>query len=397
MVLFKLILVLAAILVVLYFNRPLYVAITAGILAVIALFGIGISTSLRLCWQGVSNVDTLTVLAALYLITFLQRILEDRSQLRLAQQDLNDLFNNRRINATLAPIFIGLLPSAAAVNICAEIVDNSCGSYLTADEKAFVTSYFRHIPESFLPTYPSILLLGQLARISMASFVLRMIPLVVALYALGYVCYIRKIPKETGQTSSQNKIRALAKLLGHLWTLCSIVLLIICFGVPIYLAVGGVILVALFVYRCSFKEIRRNVFSAFEGNMLVNSAMVMVFREFIQEAGAIAVLPEVFSALPIPLSVTFALVFFISTLMIGNNATVAMMTTLALGAVADHSTAFGVFLIAFTYAAMQFSPTHYCIFVALEYFKSNFGSIIRKTLIPVGSYMVIACLYYLTF
>lgn len=94
---------------------------------------------------------TLSVLLVFYLITFLQRMLEKRDFLNLAQISLNGIFNNRRINASLAPDFIGLLPSAGAVVICGDIVEKSVGPYLSPEEKTFVTSYFRHSGE--LPAY----------------------------------------------------------------------------------------------------------------------------------------------------------------------------------------------------------------------------------------------------
>ena len=398
MVLIKLAVILAVIVAILCFRKPLYIAIIAGIVVSVALFGIDISTSLSLVWRGFSNPETLTVLAGLYTITYLQRMLEKRDQLRMAQKDLDDIFHNRRINASLAPIFIGLLPSAAAVNICAEIVENATGDCLDKDEKSFVTSYFRHIPESFLPTYPSVLLLVGLSGVAMSGFVVGMLPLVVALFALGYVFYLRKVPKKydgVEADTSVSKGKAWLSLLSHLWPLFLIVVLIIALNMEIYIAVAISIVLTAIVYRFKGKELGRFVVTAFEFQMLLNSALVMVFREFIQESGAMAALPEALSFLPIPLPIIFALIFFIGALMIGNNAIVAMTTTLAFTTVPDGGLPFAILLMAFTYAAMQLSPTHYCIFVALDYFKADFVGIVKKTVLPILCFLVITVLYYL--
>ena len=72
------------------------------------------------------NPDSLSVLISLYFITYLQQMLEARSQIKLAQQDLNGLFHNRRINAACAPLFIGLLPSAAAMRSEERRVGKEC-------------------------------------------------------------------------------------------------------------------------------------------------------------------------------------------------------------------------------------------------------------------------------
>lgn len=51
------------------------------------------------------------------------------------------------------------------------------GDYLSTPEKAAVTSYFRHISESFLPTYTTIFIAVGLTNgaVSVSSFVLAML------------------------------------------------------------------------------------------------------------------------------------------------------------------------------------------------------------------------------
>lgn len=72
----------------------------------------------------------------------------------------------------IAPVIIGFLPSAGAVNICGAIVDKATGKDLDVEEKTFVTSYYRHISESFSPTYNAILLALSITAVSTGQFVL---------------------------------------------------------------------------------------------------------------------------------------------------------------------------------------------------------------------------------
>ena len=69
-------------------------------------------------------------------------MLEARSQIHLVQQDLNWLFHNRRVNAAGVPLFIGLLPSAAAMILCGDRTGRaypentaSCTVILCADDR----------------------------------------------------------------------------------------------------------------------------------------------------------------------------------------------------------------------------------------------------------------------
>ena len=104
----------------------------------------------------------------------------------LAEKAISRIFNSRRVNAMVVPFIIGMLPSAGAVLIASPIVVSAAGEYLDKDETTFATSYFRHISEAFVPTYSSIILALSLTGVSMSGFVLAMIPLVFALFLIGY-------------------------------------------------------------------------------------------------------------------------------------------------------------------------------------------------------------------
>ena len=395
MELIKLAVVFAVIILALKFRLKLYQAMLLSLLATILLWGVDIRTVFTLWWDSTKSWETISVVLILYLITFLQRMLEKRSQLRKAQQDLNGIFNNRRINATLAPVFIGLLPSAAAAIICGDIVDEATDGYLDTNEKAFVTSYFRHIPESFLPTYSSVIIMSELSGVSIGSFILGMLPLVAVLYALGYVFYIRKLPRETGQEPSLSKGRDALNLLKHLWSLIAIILLILAFSCPVVLAIGIVTAAAFFVYRFRPAELPGLARSAFEPVLIVNTYLIMVFKGFITHTGVITALPEYFSVLPIPAFLIFALIFFFGTVVSGSTAIIAICTTMAFAAIPGAGMPLMVLLMSFSYAAMQISPTHVCLAVVGEYFHTTLGGIVKKTIPVILSFCAVTIGYYL--
>ena len=148
----KLCLVFLVIIAILWMKRPLFMAISGGLVAALVLYGIPVTDAVVIMGRSMAGRDTITVVLSFYFITFLQRMLECRSRLKQAEESLNGLFNNRRINASAAPAVIGLLPSAGAMNLCADIVKSSCEDYMSREDMTTVTSFFRHIPECFLPT-----------------------------------------------------------------------------------------------------------------------------------------------------------------------------------------------------------------------------------------------------
>lgn len=259
-----------------------------------------------------TNWDSLSVLISLYLITYLQRMLEAKSQLKLAQQDLNGLFHNRRINAAGASLFIGLLPSAAAMILCGDIVNDATEGYLNPKEQAFVTSWFRHIPESSLPTYASVLLMANISAVPLGRFILGMIVPVLVLGLLGYFPYLYRLPKDPGTPRSENRWKDLLGLFQHLWTLLAILILILACKLSVVPAVAVVICIAAAVYRFRPTVLLHMFRSAFEVKLLLNTFLVLVLKEFISYTGVLEELPTVLSVLPIPAYLTFAVLFLLA-------------------------------------------------------------------------------------
>lgn len=393
MELFFLVIVLLVIILLLALRRPLYQAILGGLVVIALLWKIPPAAWFHQTAAVFTNWGSFSVLVSLYLITYLQRMLEARSQIRLAQQDLNGLFHNRRVNAAGAPLFIGLLPSAAAMILCGDIVKEATAGYLKPKDQAFVTSWFRHIPESTLPTYSGVLLMANLAGVPLGSFMVHMIVPMLVLGVLGYFPYLHRLPKDPGTPRSKKRGQDALHLLYHLWTLLAIILLILAGKLSIVPAVTIVIIAAVFVYRFRLKELIPMIRTAFETKLLLNTFLVLVLKEFISYTGVTGTLPETLSALPIPAYLIFALLFFVGGIISGTNGIIALGTPLAFAAIPG-GTPLMVLLMCMCHAASQISPTHVCLVVASDYFHITLGELIRKTLPVALLFCVLMIGYY---
>lgn len=391
--LLKLIVLFAVIIFVLWMKRPLWQAVTAGLIILAVTYQIP-----PLKWPGLiatvfTNWSSFSVLVSLYLITYLQRMLEARSQIKMAQQDLNGLFHNRRITAAGSSLFIGLLPSAAAMILCGEIVKDATDGYLKPKEQAFVTSWFRHIPESALPTYAGVLLMANLSDVPLGRFMLGMIIPMLVLGVLGYFPYLHWLPKDPGTPRSENRRKDLFHLFQHLWSLLLILLLILVLKLSVVPAVVIVIVLSAVIYRFGMNELVPMLRSAFEPKLLLNTFLVLALKEFIVYAGMLDTLPETLSALPIPEYLIFVILFFIGGIVSGANGIIAMGTPIAF-ATLNGGMPFMVLLMCICHAANQISPTHVCVVVAADYFKVTLGELIRKTIPATIIFCVLMIGYY---
>lgn len=389
----KLILIFSCIVIGMKLKKPLYVSIFAGILGTILLYGIHPLQSIKLMKNGAFSLSTLNLILVFYTITFLQRMMEKRAHLILAEKSLNNLFNSRRVNEMVAPFIIGLLPSPGAVLIASPIVDNASGEYISREEKTFITSYFSHISESFLPTYSDILLALNLSGVDMTAFVIAMLPMVIVLFLLGYFIYVKKIPKNTGLEKSNDKRQDVKNLIISLWPIALTIIIILVFKIPAYYAVLPIIVLSFLLNKFSFEEIKPMFKSAIEGKLILTTIVIMMFKEVLTFTGIVQRLPGYFSALPIPPVIIFVLIFFIGTLVAGSQGMIAIALPLAYATIPNGGLALMVLIMCTTYITNQISPTHICLGIVTEHYGISFIDLVKKTIPIVLIFAVISALY----
>lgn len=394
----KLIIIFTGIVFFIKLKKPLYISILVGAVISIILYRIPVITSFQLAFKSCTSKDTISLVLAFYTITYVQRMMEKRGHLLLAEKSLDNIFNSRRINAMIAPFVIGLLPSAGAVLIAAPIVQNASGDYLTREEQTFVTSYYRHISEAFLPTYSSILLALDLSGVDMTKFVVGMLPMVAILFILGYIFYVRKIPKSTGISQSKDKKDDILNLVISLWPIAVTITIILTMKIPVYMAVIPVIIVSAILNKFSVDELIPMVKTAFETKLIVSTVMIMIFKELLTFTGVIGRLPEYFEKLPIHPAIIFSLIFVIGTLVAGSQAIIALALPLAFATIPDGGLALMILLMCMTYIAMQVSPTHICLAIVTEAFDVSFIELVKKTFPILVIFTAITAIYsYLLF
>ena len=339
----KLCFVFVVIIAILWMKRPLFWAISGGLAAALVLYGIRVPDALSIMGRSMVSKDTVTVVFSFYFSTFRQRMLERRNRLKQAEQSLNWLFNM------------------------------TC-----------VTSFYRHIPESFLPTYSSILIALAVSGVGAGEFVLAMLPLVAALFFIGHMFYLRKVPRSTGQKAEEGRKKAAVMLFKSLWSIILIVVLIIAFDIPVYVATPMAAVLNIFVDHLKPWEIKPMFRTAFEPIIIFNT---------ITYTGVIHELPVFFGGLPIPLPMVFALIFFFGTIISGSNAIIPLCMPMAMAAMPDAGVPLLVLLMSSAYAAMQVSPTHVCLFIAAECFKVDIGALVRRNIPMILVFFAVTLAY----
>ena len=395
----KLILVFLVIVAVLWVKRPLWIAASAAGVVTVFIYGLSPAVAGAAVYRGITSRTTLETVLVVYMISYLQRMMEKRGDLMNALMAMNGLYNNNRINASIVPFLLGMLPGAGTVLICGPIVrECTKDSMLSTPEKACITSYFRHISESFLPTYSAIFIGISLTqgRVTAASFVIAMLPMVLFLIVTGWVIYLRKVPVDSGMVPDKTRVYYWKLLLKSVWAIALTIAIVLVLHLKVYAAVAICIVLNVFVNRFSLKELLPFFCTAFQLRIFLNTCFVLTFKEVLAATGVISALPEYFSTLPIPIFLIFMLIFFFSTLVAGSQATIVLCVPMAMQSVtAGHSgLAMFTLMMCITYIAMQLSPTHVCLSLCSEDYKVPLGAMLLRTIPLVSFFTPIAIGYY---
>lgn len=395
MIVLKLALIFILVMILIARKQPIYFAVTVGSLLTWLLYGISLSDGLSALWTGLAGEGTLSLILVMYIVTFLQKMMETRGAIYRAQKGLSSLFNNRWINCAAAPTFIGMLPTPNAAFIAGDIVKASAGEYLTHEEMAVTTTYFRHVSESFMPTYTAILTALTLAGIAAGDFVIAMLPIVAVIIASGCFWFLRgKVPMATGEQPSKNKPVDLLEIWKGLWPIITVILIVIFLDWEVYQASALILAAYYLIQKFSFDEIKPFFRSSFQEKLVFNTFAVMVFKEFLTASGAIHALPDFFAQLPIPTFLVFVLIFLCGTIVSGSTAIIVLCLPIAMASVPAAGLPLLVMLMGVIYAASQMSPTHICLTLTADYFNISLGTLIRKSIPPIATTVVFSILYY---
>ena len=397
MIIFKLLIVFLTVMLLVAKKQPIYLAVSVGAAVTWLLYGISFADGLATMIRAWFSWSTLQLIAVMYLITFLQKLMGDRGAIERAQKGLSSLFNNRWVNCAAAPIFIGMLPTPNAAFIAGDIVKSSAEGAMSKEEMAVTTTYFRHVSESFLPTYAAIILAISLAEITAGEFVLGMLPIACCIIASGCFWFLRgKLPMATGEAPSDNKLRDAGEILIGLWPILAVILMAVGLKMQIFLAAAIILVLYAVAGRFSFRELKPVFAASLQPKLYLNTFAVMTLKEFLTLSGAIHALPDFFARLPIPSFLVFTLIFFFGSIVSGSQTIVGMCLPVAIATVPGAKLPLVCLLMGTAYAAMQMSPTHICLTLTADYFEIPLGTLIRKTLPAVVTTELFAIAYYLT-
>lgn len=412
----KLIIVFVVMMILLWRKKPLAPVVTGASIALAVLYGTDIVGFFKMAWTATKDQDTVELVAILTMIMILERVLRQHGYLERMLNALTGLFRDRRTVMAIIPGFIGLMPSAGGALFSAPLVEQAVGKAATAEQKAFINFYYRHIWDYVLPIYPGVLLASKITGIPLVTMILGLLPYGILIILMGlpylYTMKMNEVETSTANDNTENgsdmnvvrqysadpKVRNQLIKEVLLSTLPVVVLVgMVLASVNIILAIVIVVGVLLIKHGYTPRKFISLVREAVVVKTLVILWALMFFKEVMTATGSIDGLPLLLGKLPIPEFALAGLISFMVAYLTGQTGfyvgiAFPVIIAAAGGAV---SLPLAVFVFVAGSAATMLSPMHLCLSLTIDYFKADLGKVLRKLIVFESILVVVALLMYL--
>jgi uncharacterized protein len=362
----------------------------------------------------ITDPKTLSLAVIVGLILILSNSMEKGGQMRRLLENFRGLVSNPRLNLTIFPALIGLLPMPGGALFSAPMVKElGDRSGLSDAQLSFVNYWFRHIWEYWWPLYPGVLLAVVLSDVNLALYVLFMVPLTVAAVYFGRQALKRmaasvRAPDRSGRPSAKPFLKELVPILIVIVPgLGAGVLIAAIFPTFTVAKQTGLIvclcLAILWVWRQNHftgGKIRALLLDTQLLNMFYMVAAILIFEGILSDSRAVQTVSDALIALKIPLLLMTALLPFMVG-MIGGIAIAFVGTTFPILIPMIHALGATQFLLPYLMLAMVcgfvgvlLSPLHLCLILSNEYFQTEWVSVFKLLWRPCAALVLSAFIYF---
>jgi len=342
--------------------------------------------------RGLVAPETLSLAGAVFSVLLLAELMRRTHAMEEMVTSLQVLVPDGRISVALMPLMIGLMPMLGGAMFSAPMV-NEVGTPLrmSADRKTFVNYWFRHALEYVFPLYSSLLMISALLEVSIYDFIGASWPLTVIALVSGVLWGLVGIEggdPEAARRDDLSTRAAWSRFLKSTWPLLLVILSVVILRLNMVLSLVGVIVLFAIVKRVGPDQWRDVLKSGFPIHTFSAIFGVMIFKQVMQDAGAVSEVPQALSALGLPAMVIAFLVPMVVGLLTGTAAaalalSVPLVAPMLRGGALSGLSA-GVWLFVGSFSGVLLSPLHLCLALTKDYFGATWGGLYKRIVPSVG-------------
>ena len=377
-------------------------AFLLGALALGVFFGESPAAIAQSVAKSLSDLKTVSLALIVSFILVLSNSMEKAGQMQRLLTSFQGLVSKPRLNLTIFPDLIGLLPMPGGAVFSAPMVKElGAQSQLKGGQLSFINYWFRHIWEYWWPLYPVVLLTVVMADINLVVYVLSMVPLTLAAIALGQgpIKFISKSnPREANarHLSTIPFIKELTPVLMVIVAGLGTGLLLSWFfpGVSVTRELGLIICLCAAIGWVWLKnnfaghQIRAVLLDKHLLKMLYMVAGIFIFKGVLSDSQAVDGISSELIALKVPLLIIIALLPFmvgmiagIGIAFVGSTFPILIPMIHSMGQ-SQHMMSYIMLAMVCGFVGVLLSPLHLCLILSNAYFQTKLSAVYRHLWFP---------------
>lgn len=349
------------------------------------------------------NTDTWSVLALVLLILVLSGCMRKAGAHDDMVGSMRRLFIDNRFTIGTLPAMIGLLPMPGGALFSAPMIEGLADeANISADGRTYLNYWFRHVWEYSYPLYPGLILLATIIGTELHELITYMFTLSLAAILGGSLFGLLGIEKHLKKGLKGSEMKAeLKTFIRGFWPILLILIGYVGLNLP-FLLILPVTILLFGVTRLGFRKFISTSATSIDVKLVLTIYAVLVFKDVINNSGAVDELAVVFETWGVPHLVLFIILPMLIGYLTGiTHSYVSVAFPLLLPFLLDSSgnVDFSKVQLAYTFGfiGVLYSPVHLCLVLSTKYFNADMNGVYKLMLLPA---LVLAgvsfALYYLT-
>ncbi|MFA5032491.1 MAG: DUF401 family protein [bacterium] len=347
--------------------------------------------------SGTFNLDTLKLLATVYLTLTFGHFLKEFGYFNKMKISLENLIHNRNITIAIPPAIVGFIPMPAGAMLSAPMVEEaSKGMNLSPELKTFISYWFRHPWEYCWPVYLGMILASSVLNMPVRTLSLNQYPLSIAIIVVGIVVCSIMFPKEAKnipQTSNlkTKKSRDLGTFFISILPILLVFVFVVVAKLDVIIALAITVIMLIFLQKPFPKNILPGLKSGLSLDISLLLVAVMIFKKVLENSGALTSITQFLGNSNTSSLALLAFIPFIVGFLTGVTTAFVGIAFPMLMPLLHNNPTYVMFAYAFGFAGVLLSPVHLCLAITKEYFKANLWGV-YKMLIPSTAFVMLVAI-----
>jgi len=325
----------------------------------------------------------------------LSQLYKETELITVLSQSLSEIVRNSKFVVSVLPAVVGLLPVPGGALMSAPMVEAEANKLkLEKTRQSYVNIWFRH---TIFPVYPMsqvLILTGALTGLSVISLIMRQVPVVIAMIAIGYLIGFWKVSTAKHEATKNSLTTNLTSLLKAFAPILVMVFAIAAFSIDVSIAAFLGVIVLLLISKPSLNVFSRPFRSRpiYEVTLAAFGAMLLrnvTMASGISETIGMLITGRNINDVVLLSTLPAALAFLLGSPLGGVALSVSMLT----GTLSFAPKTAGLLYMT-TYLGYLGAPTHLCLVLTADYFKCSLGRVYRYLVPSLAMSFLTAILVY---